>query len=171
MDAYRPTIGVTMGDPCGIGAELVVKTLTHREVSDRAKFVVFGFSEQLAYTADMLEVELPFNRDHHEDIRKYGHDLVVLDYDEITMPARMPRGPSLVGGKASMAFCLGAIDAARAGLVDALVTAPICKASWHQAGHKRYPGHTELLAHKCHVRHVVMMFVAPQLKVALATTH
>lgn len=171
MDAYRPTIGVTMGDPCGIGAEVVVKMLACREVSQRAKFVVFGLSEQMAYTADTLEVDLRFFRDHHEDIRKYGHDLVVLDYDEIPMPARMPRGSSRVGGRASMAFCLDAIEAAQAGLVDALVTAPISKASWHLAGHHKYPGHTELLAHKCRSRHVAMMFVSPQMKVALATTH
>ncbi len=171
MDGYRPTIGITMGDPCGIGAEVVVKTLTDSEVSQRAKFVVFGLSEQLAYTADMLEVDLRFYRDHHEDIRKYGHDLVILDYDEITMPARMPRGSSRIGGRTSMAFCLDAIEAAKAGLVDALVTAPISKASWHLAGHRKYPGHTELLAHKCGARHVAMMFVAPQMKVALATTH
>ena len=171
MDACRPTIGITMGDPCGIGAELVVKTLARREISDRARFVVFGFSEQLAYTADTLEVDWPFHRDHHEDIRKYGHDLVVLDYDEITMPARMPRGASRVGGKASMAFCLGAIAAARADLIDAIVTAPISKASWHLAGHRDYPGHTELLARKCHTRHVAMMFVSPKLNVVLATIH
>ena len=168
---YRPTIGITMGDPCGIGAEIVVKTLACPEVRRRAKFVVFGLSEQLAYTADTLETDLAFFRDHHEDIRKYVHDLVVLDYDEITMPARMPRGPSKVGGQASMAFCLGAIGAATGGLVDAVVTAPISKVSWHLAGHRKYPGHTELLQKECRARHVAMMFVAPQLKVVLATIH
>jgi len=171
MDGYRPTIGVTMGDPCGIGAEVVVKALTSPEVRERARFVVFGLSEQLAYTADALEVDLRFHREHHEDIRKYPHDVVVLDYDEISMPARMPRGASRVGGEASMAFCLDAIEAAKVGLVDALVTAPISKTSWHLAGHRKYAGHTELLAHKCGVRHVAMMFVAPQLKVVLATRH
>lgn len=160
-----------MGDPCGIGAEVIVKALARADVRERAKFVVFGLSEQLAYTADMLEIDLPFHRDHHEDIRKYAYELVVLDYDEIAMPARMPRGSSKLGGQVSMAVCLDAIEAAKARLVDALVTAPISKASWHMAGHKKYPGHTELLKDKCRVRHVAMMFVAPQLKVVLATIH
>jgi len=171
MDAYRPTIGITMGDPCGVGAEIVVKALATPALRRRAKFVVFGLSEQLSYTADMLELSVPFFRDHHEDIRKYAHDLVLLDYDEIATPARMARGPSRIGGEASMAFCVDAIEAAKAGLIDALVTAPISKTSWHQAGHRRYPGHTELLKHKCGARYVAMMFVAPQIKVVLATIH
>ena len=57
-----------------------------------------------------------------------------------------------------------------AGRLDAIVTAPICKESWKLAG-CRFPGHTELLAHRTKVRHVAMMFVAPQLRVVLATIH
>jgi 4-phospho-D-threonate 3-dehydrogenase / 4-phospho-D-erythronate 3-dehydrogenase len=171
MDAYRPTIGMTMGDPCGIGAEIVVKALARPELRQRAKFLVFGLCEQLTYTADLLEIELPFYRDVHERVRKYAHDLVVLDYDEIVLPPRMKREPSKIGGRASIAFCQDAIDAAKAGIIDAIVTAPISKASWELSGNKKYPGHTELLAEKCGTKHVAMMFVAPQLKVVLATIH
>ena len=171
MDANRPTIGITMGDPCGIGAEVIIKALLDSELRRQARFVLFGFSEQLAYTADMLETDFLFYRDHHEDIRRYPHEIVVLDYDEIAAPSVMPRGPSALGGKASMAFCTDAIAAAQAGFIDALVTAPISKTSWRLAGFKKYPGHTELLADKCKARHVAMMFVAPRLKVVLATIH
>jgi len=171
MADERPTIGITMGDPCGIGAEIILKALARPEIRRRAKFVVFGLGDQLAYTADMLEIDLSFYRDHHEEIRRYAHELVLLDYDEIVLPPRMPRGPSKPGGQASMPFCLDAIEAAKAGLVDAIVTAPISKLSWDLAGHKKYPGHTELLRHKCGARHVAMMFVAPQLRVVLATVH
>jgi len=167
----RPTIGITMGDPCGIGAEVIVKALTDEGLRRQARYVIFGLSEQLAYTADALETEFAFYRDHHEDIRPYALDLVVLDYDEIPVPATMKRGPSKLGGQASMVFCLDAIEAAKSGLVDSLVTAPISKTSWQLAGHKRYPGHTELLADKCKAKHVAMMFVSPKLKVALATIH
>ena len=170
MAGPRPTIGVTMGDPCGIGAEIIVRALGQRDLRRRARFVIFGFSEQFAYVADSLEINLGVFRDHHEAIRRYSHDLVVLDYDEFSLPAVLPRGPSAMSGRASMAFCNGAIEAARAGLIDAMVTAPISKRSW-QMGRFKYPGHTELLAKKCHVRNVAMMFVAPQLKVALATIH
>ena len=160
-----------MGDPCGIGAEIIVKALSQRELRRRAKFVVFGLSEQLIYTADSLETSFPFFRDHHEDIRRYPHELVVLDYDEVSIPVAMKRGPSRIGGQASMTFCQDAIEAARGGLIDAMVTAPISKVSWELARYKRYPGHTELLAEKCKARHVAMMLVAPQLRVVLATIH
>ncbi len=171
MEQDRPVIGITMGDPGGVGAEIIVRALGCAKLRSRAKFVIFGFSDQLEYTASRLEIPLIIYRDHHEDIRRYIHDLVVLDYDEINMPPTMPRGPSRVGGKASMAFCLDAISAAREGLIDAIVTAPISKTSWHEAGHGKYPGHTELLGEKCKARHIAMMFVAPKLKVALATIH
>ena len=171
MSDNRPTIGVTMGDPCGIGAEVIVKALTDEAVRRRARFVLFGLSEQLSYTADMLDQNLLFRRDHHEDIRRYGEDIVVLDYDEYDLPATMLRGPSKAGGLASLAFCDGAIEAAKIGLIDAMVTAPISKISWHLAGQEKFPGHTELLADSFNCKHVAMMFVAPTLKVVLATIH
>lgn len=167
----KPIIGITMGDPCGVGAEIIVRSLTQTSLRSRAKFVIFGFSNQIEYTADELDVDLPFHRDHHENIRRYTRDVVVLDYDEFDLPPAMPRGPSRRGGKASMAFCQSAIDAAIAGQIDAIVTAPISKTSWCMAGYKQYPGHTELLAKKCRARHVAMMFVAQKLRVALATIH
>jgi len=160
-----------MGDPCGVGAEIIVKSLTRADLHRRARFVVFGLSEQLTYTADSLEQTWPFRRDHHEDIRRYDDDVVVLDYDEFDLPATMPRGPSKPGGLASLAFCEGAIEAAKIGLIDAIVTAPISKTSWQLAGQKKLPGHTELLADRFNCKHVAMMFVAPRLKVVLATIH
>jgi 4-hydroxythreonine-4-phosphate dehydrogenase len=171
MADYIPTIGVTMGDPAGIGPEIIVKMLSDEPLRRRAKFVIFGLAELMSYTADMLEVDLTSYREHHEDIRKYPYDLVLLDYDEITLPTRMKRGPDKIGGRTSMAFCLDAIEAAKSGLIDAIVTAPISKAAWELAGYHKYAGHTELLKDKCKARNVAMMFVAPQLKVVLATIH
>ena len=160
-----------MGDPCGIGAEIIIKALADEALRERARFLVFGLSEQLSYTADQIEQSWPFARDHHEDVRRYSETVVVLDYDEFALPAAMPRGPSRLGGEASLAFCDGAIEAARVGLVDAIVTGPISKTSWKLAGQKKFPGHTELLADRFKSCHVAMMFVAPQMKVVLATIH
>jgi len=171
MSTDRPSIGITMGDPCGVGAEIIVKALADDDLRRRARFVIFGFHEQLTYTADLLELSFACFRDHPENIRRYAHDLTVLDYDEIAQPIAMPRGPSRIGGVASMTFCQDAITAAQAGLIDAMVTAPVSKTSWKLAKYKKYPGHTELLADRCKTRHVAMMFVAPKLKVVLATIH
>ncbi len=171
MTNDRQTIGITMGDPGGVGAEIIVKAMANPQLRRQARFVIFGSSEQLSYTADSLELEFGFYRDHHENIHRYSHELVVLDYDELLIPSTMKRGSSKVGGQASMAFCQDAIVAAQKGFIDALVTAPISKTSWKLAGYKKYPGHTELLAEKGKVKNVAMMFVAPQLRVVLATIH
>ena len=160
-----------MGEPCGIGAEIIVKALVDPSLRGRARFVVFGFSEQLTYLADTLELDLTFRREHHEDIRRFSERVVVLDYDEINISPMMSRGPSRIGGQASMAFCQDAINAAKSGLIDAMVTAPISKVSWKLAKLGKFPGHTELLAYKCKPRNVAMMFVAPMLRVVLATIH
>jgi 4-hydroxythreonine-4-phosphate dehydrogenase len=167
----KPTIGITMGDPCGVGAEIIVRALSDDSLRKKANFIIFGFSDQLEYTADRLEIPFSFHRDHHENIRRYIYRLVVLDFDEISVPPAMPRGPSRVGGFASMAFCEAAIEAAQDGIIDAIVTAPISKTSWGMAGFKKFPGHTELLAKRCRCRRVAMMFVSPRLRVVLATIH
>ncbi|MDP6633812.1 MAG: 4-hydroxythreonine-4-phosphate dehydrogenase PdxA [Phycisphaerae bacterium] len=171
MGTDRPVIGVTMGDPCGVGAEIIIKALVDPDLRRQADYIIFGFSEQMSYTADRLDTDFVFFRDHHENIRAYNRQITVLDYDEFSVPATMPRGASKLGGAASMAFCEDAISAARRGLIDALVTAPISKTSWKLAGHHRFPGHTELLAKRCGAKNVAMMFVSPKLKVVLATIH
>ncbi len=61
----KPTIGITMGDPAGIGAEIVVKALADRRIRGLARYVVYGLNELLAYAADQLEVEPYWFRVQH----------------------------------------------------------------------------------------------------------
>lgn len=170
--SYRPTIAITMGDPAGIGAEVIVKALADPVLRQRARFVIYGMNEQLAYAADLAEFDVfwwranPKGRPQH-----YPQDVVVIDYDDYSILGLDTRQPSKLGGEASMRFCLDAIDAAMAGLVDAVVTAPIAKESWHLAGYKKYPGHTELFAERTGSREVAMMFAGGPIKVVLATVH
>ena len=163
-------IGVTMGDPTGIGPEVVVKALADPDVRKAAKFVIFGMNEQLCYAADAAEIEPFWGRHQHEKIsRQYPYKVVVADYDEYSVPSWV-RSPSKVAGEASIRFCLDAIEAAKDGIIDAVVTAPISKTSWKLAG-AGWPGHTEMLAKQCKSKRKAMMFVAGPLKVALATIH
>ncbi len=82
----------------------------------------------------------------------------------------MPGAPSEAAGAAQVAWLEGAVQAARAGRVDALVTAPISK-TWARRAGFAFPGHTELLAERFAAREVAMTFVGPRLVVALATVH
>lgn len=168
---YVPTIAITMGDPCGIGPEVIVKALADRTLRRRAKYVIYGMNELLSYAADLAEVDVFWWRDQYTgNLRRYPHDAVVVDYDQYSILGSAVRAPSKIGGEASMRFCLDAIEAAMRGLVDAVVTAPISKKSWRQAGY-HYPGHTELFAEKTGARRYNMMFTGGPLNVVLATVH
>jgi 4-hydroxythreonine-4-phosphate dehydrogenase len=171
MSQYRPTIAITMGDPAGIGAEVIVKALSDPELRERARFLIFGLNEMMHYAADSAEVGVFWWRDQFNGkIRRYDLDAVVLDYDQYSILSNAIHAPSQIGGEASMRFCVDAIEAAKAGIVDAVVTAPIAKESWRMAGY-RFPGHTELLAEKTSTRNYAMMFAGGPLKVVLATIH
>jgi len=174
MQHDRPTIAITMGDPAGIGAEVIVKALCDASLRRRARFVILGLNEILNYAADKSELDVFWWRDGFTGkVKHYGQDVVVIDYDDIdqfSLMGNTVRGPSKLGGQASLRFCLDAIDAAKAGIVDAIVTAPISKESWKLAGFN-YPGHTELLADRTGAKNVHMMFVGGPIKVILCTAH
>jgi len=168
--AEQMVIGITMGDAAGIGPEIIVKALADPAVRKAAKFIIFGMNEQLCYVADAAEIEPFWGRHQHEKIsRDYPYKVVVADYDEYSVPSWVTKSSKLAG-EASIRFCMDAIDAARAGIVDAVVTAPISKKSWNLADGD-WPGHTEMFAARCKSPRKAMMFTAGPLKVALATIH
>jgi len=168
---YRPIIAITMGDPAGIGAEVIVKALADPILRHRARYIIYGLNEMLSYAADLAEFDVFWWRDQYNGrLRAYPHDVVVVDYDQYSMLGTVLRAPSKMGGEASMRFCVDAIEAANRKLVDAVVTAPIAKESWKLAGY-HYPGHTELFAQRTGARRYAMMFTGGPLKVVLATVH
>ena len=168
---FRPTIAITMGEPAGIGAEVIVKALADPALRYKARYIIYGMNELLHYAADLAEFDVFWWRDQYSGrLRSYPHDVVVVDYDQYSLLGHAVRAPSKMGGEASMRFCLDAIEAAKAGLVDAVVTAPIAKESWKLAGF-HYPGHTELFAHQTNARRYAMMFTGGPLRVVLATVH
>jgi len=168
--SQQPVIGITMGDPAGIGPEIIVKALADPSIRRAAKFIIFGMDEQLRYAADRAEIEPFWGRHQHEKIsRDYPYKVVVADYDDYSIPPWI-KEPDKIAGEASVRFCLDAIDAAQAGIIDAVVTAPISKTSWKLAG-APWPGHTEMLADRCKSPRKAMMFIAGPLKIALATIH
>ena len=175
---YRPTIGITMGDPAGIGPEVIIKALADRSLRKLARFVIYGLNELLTYAADRQEIDPFWYRVQHDSERtgsRIHDDVVVLDFDEFDGLLRVAHQPSKPSGLASKGFVEEAItDALLAPEhprhIDAVVTGPICKESWVLAGFN-WPGHTELFAYRCKVRRHAMMFVSPRLRVTLATTH
>src|SRR2546430_3003343 len=116
---YRPTIGITMGDPAGIGAEVLVKALADPVLRHRARYIIYGMNELLSYAADLAEFDVFWWRDQFNgQLKHYPHDVVVVDYDHYSILGHAVRAPSKMGGEASMRFCLDAIEAAKNKIVD-----------------------------------------------------
>jgi len=175
----RRTIVITMGDPKGIGPEIIIKALAPvcpdvhrgtgrskdiRNLLSEYNFLIIGSSDVLSHTAGTLKTTFnPALLKKPETISKEEGDIFI--YEPVT--AEKSRG--------GLDYILAGIEAmsARGGKSNpaaALVTAPVSKEFIRQNGCD-FIGHTELLAQKTLSRKVTMMFVAPQLKVALVTTH
>jgi 4-phospho-D-threonate 3-dehydrogenase / 4-phospho-D-erythronate 3-dehydrogenase len=166
----KPLIGVTMGDPAGIGAEVIVKALADSAIRDLARFVIFGVDEILNAAADAAGIRpFWFTVDRDGPLR-VDSGVVVADFDEYNAGYWLVARPTELGGKASLRFLDQAVESAALGAIHAVVTGPIHKTSWQMAG-SRFPGHTEKLADGCQTKRVTMAFVADGLRVALASAH
>jgi 4-hydroxythreonine-4-phosphate dehydrogenase len=170
-----PILALTMGDPVGIGPEVVAKALAAPEVQAACRPLVVGNAAVLRRAAAQCGIRL--------DVREAGSvdDLVtgpgvasVLDpLAGAGAPdlAALPLGRvSAEAGRASVAYVLAAIDLAMARRVAGMVTAPINKEAMNRAGF-HYAGHTELLAERTGRPEAAMMLVTGHLRVAHVTTH
>lgn len=174
----RPVIAVSMGDPGGIGPEVLVKALADRAVRRAGRFHIYGRSACLLAAAERAGIEPYWWRVGGESAESVAsastHDVLVIEVGEEVND--LPRRATAAGGSASFAYVERAIGAGKRDRgdplkADAIATAPISKAAWDLAGRGRWPGHTELLANRFAAKRVRMMFVAPTLRVMLVTTH
>ncbi|MBM4018237.1 MAG: 4-hydroxythreonine-4-phosphate dehydrogenase PdxA [Planctomycetes bacterium] len=169
MTESLPRIGITLGDPAGIGPEVAAKALADAEVLRLARFAVFGYPP-------LKWMELggrapSFITHSHPPEEWDGHMAgVELIHSGGDLPGLARGAPSREGGQAAVRCILAAIDAAKRGWIDAIVTGPISKEAVAMAGCP-WPGHTELLAEKFGAADVAMMFVGGPFRVVLATIH
>jgi 4-phospho-D-threonate 3-dehydrogenase / 4-phospho-D-erythronate 3-dehydrogenase len=164
----KPIVAVTMGDPAGVGPEVVVKALAHPEIARACIPIVFGDLGVLERTQKKLHRRLPFDEWTPGDVWPDG--IAVRSLSALTSAEAKPGVPSRACGEAVYGYVTQAAHAALAGSVDAIATAPLNKKVLHLAGH-RYPGHTELLAEIAGARDVRMMLLGRKLKVVLVTVH
>jgi len=177
-----------MGDPLGIGPEVLVKALADPARRARARYIVYGMGGAMALAADRAGIE-PYwwrvrrDADSNQISDANVGQVLLLDYDPTERGESWSiASPSVgkatkPGGAASFLFVEDAIAAAAAGIrekgpmVDGVVTAPISKLAWSMAGKGKYPGHTELFTTRLSAKRTRMMFHSPKLRVALATAH
>ena len=166
----RPIVLITMGDPTGVGPEVIVKSVNQPAVRERLRALVIGDTRRLQKAVQLTGVELAVRTVRKpEDALFAPGSIDCLDLDIV--PSDLPFGRlAAVGGEAAYRFIARAVEVAQSGFAGAICTAPLNKEALHAAGH-RYPGHTEMLAHLSGTPEVSMLLVAPRLRVIHVTTH
>jgi 4-phospho-D-threonate 3-dehydrogenase / 4-phospho-D-erythronate 3-dehydrogenase len=165
-----PLIAVTMGDPAGIGPEIVARTFADPGFGDEGRALVVGDPAMLERASGLLGLPLGFNviREPEEAAFEPG-SVDVLPVGEL--PEDLPFGElDARAGDAAFRYVEKATHLASAGRVGAIATAPLNKEAMHLAGHK-YPGHTEILARLTGTEDYAMMLVTDELKVIHVSTH
>ncbi len=174
--ANRMPIGVTMGDPGGIGPEVVAKAIAALGSEPQAPLVVFGDAQVLEQQWGDPDGAWVVVLDEGAAAEALGSGARVVVIDVASSGGRAPveHQPTAESGAASFEYVERAIAACASGplRLGALCTAPISKTAWHLAGHTEFPGHTEFLAERFGVGdRFAMLFVGPRLRVALVTVH
>lgn len=169
---HRLRLAVPLGDPAGIGTEVVLKALADPLLSQQAEITLVG--------------SLPLLQQTYLNLRQVNSQVPLAEPDplsllDIPLPPEhiqqiQPGSPSAASGAASFAYLEAAIAGCLKGQFHGVVTAPIAKSAWKAAGYE-YPGQTELLAERAGVSRSGMLFVARSphtgwsLRTLLATTH
>jgi 4-hydroxythreonine-4-phosphate dehydrogenase len=155
----KPIIGLTMGDPAGLGPEIILEALRPRRIHEKMRFVVFG------------------NRPSFDRIAAaYGLKNILSNVVFVETSPWLKKAPALgrasaAGGKSAGEALRAAIQWALRGAIDAIVTAPINKDAFKKGGWGRYPGHTEMLTALTRSPRSTLMMVYKHLRVTHVTSH
>ncbi len=156
-------VAVTLGDPSGVGPEVIVKALAALPDSDRSNFIVVGNVEALERANKVTGTNLRFS------VSPSAGAIVV---DEVSIGGSLPEigKVSPVAGDASVRYIKRAVELAMSGAVDCIVTAPINKEAMNLAGH-HFDGHTGLLAHLTGSKSSFMLLASERLNTIHVSTH
>ena len=168
---HRPVLGITMGDPAGIGPEIVIKALADPETTKMCIPVVLG-DLNILKKADIngkILSKLAVTDDISCDFSKFSGGCLIplstLNPNVATLGTPTPET-----GTAMETYINTGVDLAKSGAIDALVTGPITKTGLKLAG-STFHGHTELIAHRTDTENFAMMMAGDRLKVVLTTIH
>ncbi|HEY1172089.1 MAG TPA: 4-hydroxythreonine-4-phosphate dehydrogenase PdxA [Verrucomicrobiae bacterium] len=173
MSSLIPVIAVTMGDPAGVGPEVCLRLLAEPSIVEVCVPVIFGDAAVLARVAEVTG--LPFKA----PVISQADWVVacqrvsvpsVLDLRQVDAGAVVAGKLSAACGEAAYQYVNRAIDAALAGQVQGVATAPLNKEAMHLAGH-RYPGHTEIFAERMEAERSCMMQYSEEITCSFVTVH
>jgi 4-phospho-D-threonate 3-dehydrogenase / 4-phospho-D-erythronate 3-dehydrogenase len=170
--AVLPLLVVTIGDPGGIGPEVVAKALADCDIRAMARWLVLGPEWALSDAAAQAGI-VPY-WSHARDAEVRAGEVALMDVPigrhSVEATAGAPAGElSYRLVEDAIAMCIAGMKGK--GRAAGVVTGPISKQAWQRAGHGEFPGHTELFAARFGVERFAMMFVSPKLRTILATAH
>ncbi len=165
----KPRIGLTMGDPAGVGPEVILKTLCDPLIIRRADVCVIGHEETFFEYSKRLGISPIFKEKGSPEEWSWRKVPFLVSCVEGDAPVVVPGEASKEGGRLSFEAVKRAFDLVTSGTLDAFVTAPISKTSWNLAG-VGHTGHTDFLS-AVTGREAVMMMVGGRLRVTLVTVH
>jgi len=166
-----PIIGITMGDPSGIGPEIILKALADKSIHSLCRPVFFGDPETLSSTILSSRQEMSLNIiSNPVEAKSIPGKIDLIAISRLKRNAILPGKPTVEGAKAMVEYIFQAVEMTQKGQLEAIVTCPINKSLMHQAGH-HYEGHTQLISHLTNTDEYVMMLAGERLRVALVTIH
>ena len=171
MAGLKPILGITMGDPAGIGPEIAVKAGADVRLYHFCRPLVVGDSKILQTALDLSNLNIKINPVSHiqEAQFEYGQ-LDVLDLKNVKLEDVNHGRVSAMAGEAAFQAIEKVIELALTGEVDGTVTGPIQKESIHRAGH-HFSGHTEIYANYTNTSKYAMLLADKEMKVAHVSTH
>lgn len=170
-DGRRPIIGISMGDPAGIGPEICAKALAVKEIYDICRPLVVGDAGIIADAVGFCGHDTRVAGIQSVAEARFVHGCVdVFDLNNLPLDHLRHKEVTAQQGRAAFEYVAKVIELALAGEIDATVTGPINKAAINAAGH-HYAGHTEIYAKLTRTRDYSMMLAEGDFRVAHVSTH
>ncbi len=167
----RPILGISAGDPAGIGPEITAKALSNKDIFDVCKPLVVCDGEIIRQIISICDLKLNINivTAPADGIYQYG-TVDVLDMHNVDVGKFNFNAVSLMTGKASFEYVAKVIELAKAKLIDGTITGPIHKEAIQQAGYN-FAGHTEIFAELTNTKDYTMMLADGDFRVVHVSTH
>ncbi len=167
----RPVIGISMGDPAGIGPEIIVKALNTPKIHAVCQPIVIGDTTIIKKALKFLSIPLNIMPvDHPANAINDPKTIFVINETHLDETVIGLSCPTMETGKAMEKYIITGVNLARNKEIDSLVTCPITKTGLKIAG-SRFHGHTELIADQTGTREFAMMLAGARLKVVLVSIH
>lgn len=167
----KPKIAVPIGDPAGVGPEIVAKSVASKEVYETAECVIIGDKKIMENAIRITGVDLAIRLIENPDEGDYQEGILnLIDLDNVDMSAFEFGKVNGMCGKAAYAYIAKSIELANAGKVDAVATTPINKESL-RAGDIHFIGHTEIFGALTHTEDPLTMFETNGMRVFFLTRH